>query len=163
MQIIYFGQGKFELKTKSVTITTGPEIKVGDFILPGDGEYEIAGIQLETSQNITTIHGEELNINYLGQRQKALSDSEIERINGSDILFVPVGGDQVFEANQALATINQVEPKIVIPMYFSQIDEFSKLVGNKIEQLDQLKIAKNQINQDQEKRVIKLSCSQSSK
>lgn len=158
MQITNLGDGKFEIKTKSTTITTGQEIKIGNFVLPGPGEYEISEVQTEVIDNITVFHSEGLNLAYLDKRKKNLNDKEVERINGSDILFVPVGGSEVFDAKQASQAIAQIEPKIIIPMHYDDISEFQKVIGGLQEQLDSLKIAKNQITDDDQKKVIILSC-----
>ena len=37
---------------------------------------------------------------------------------GTDILLVPVGGYYTLDAKQAIEVINQIEPKIVIPMHY---------------------------------------------
>lgn len=158
MQIIYLGEGNFELKTKSATILTGKEIKINDFVLPGDGEYEVADIQVEMIDNITAFHNEELNIIYLDKRKKILSDKEIERVNGADILFVGVGGGEVFDPKGAVEAINQIEPKIIIPMYYQDISEFLKVIGGPHEESELFKITKSQVNVDEQKKVMILTC-----
>lgn len=158
MNITFFGNGKFELKTKTGTITTGEVTKINDYVIPGSGEYEVAEIQTEVIDEITSIHAEELNIVYLDNRKKILSDKEVERVNGADILFVPVGGGPVFDPKQALEAINQIEPKIVIPMHFEDAGEFIKIVGGTPETLETLKITKSQINDEQKKVVILRAC-----
>ena len=154
----HFGQGKFELKTKTANIITDDEIKIGEFVLPSNGEYEVAGIQVEALDGVTTIHAEGLNIAYLDKRKKPLVEKEIERINGSDILIIPVGGKDVFDAKQALEAIGQIEPKYIIPMHYEDINDFTKIVGGSQEQLEVFKIAKNQLSDDDQKRVVILSC-----
>ncbi|EKD56551.1 MAG: Zn-dependent hydrolase of the beta-lactamase fold-like protein [uncultured bacterium] len=158
MQITYHGDGIFKFKTKFATIITGDDIKINDYSLPGAGEYEVSEIQTEVIDNITVFHNDGLNVVYLDKRKKTLSDKDIERVNEADILFIPVGGGHVYDVKQAIEAIGQIEPKIIIPMYYSDISEFKKTIGGIQEELDELKITKSQISDDDQKKVVILSC-----
>lgn len=158
MNIKYLGQGKFELKTKNNTIIADKQIKIGDFLIPGDGEFEISEIQAEVIDGIVIFYTEELSIAYLDKDKKVLSNQEIEKINGVDILIIPVGVKEAINAKQAMAMISQIEPKITIPGYFDDVSEFSKLAGGNLEKLDVLKISKNQLSGEEHQKVVILSC-----
>lgn len=153
MQILFLGAGVFQIKTKEGTITTGEKSKINDFTLESDGEYEVASIEAEIINNITIFHAEEMSIVYLDKRKKPLTDKEVERIDGVDILLVPVGGGDVFEAKEALEAINQIEPKVVIPMHYQDISAFSKIGGITTETAEVLKISKN-ILPEEGRRII---------
>lgn len=158
MNIKYLGQGKFELKAKNNTIIVDKQIKIGDFLIPGDGEFEISEIQTEIIEGIAVFYTEGLTIAYLDKDKKTLSNQEIERINGVDILIIPVGEKVAINVKQAMGLISQIEPKITIPGYFDDISEFSKLAGSNLEKLDILKISKSQLNEEEHRKIIILSC-----
>ena len=158
MQITYHDGGIFKLKTKLTSIITGDDVKIGDYSLPGPGEYEVSEVQAEVIDNITVFHTEGLNLVYLDKRKKTLSDKEVERVNGTDVLFIPVGGGEVFDAKQAVEAIGQIEPKIIIPMHYKDLSEFKKAIGGIQEELEDLKITKSLISDDDQKKVVILSC-----
>ena len=71
----------------------------------------------------------------LGHR---LTNELTESIGDVDVLMVPVGGNLVIDHKKAVEVIEAVEPRIVIPMYYSVpgskldiggVDEFLKAVG----------------------------------
>ncbi|MCL5795129.1 MAG: MBL fold metallo-hydrolase [Patescibacteria group bacterium] len=154
MQIDYFGNGDFKIKTKKGEISLGEKIKVYDFSVDGPGEYEVGGTEIECFDGITLLCSEDMNIVYLDQRKKELSDEELDRIDDVDIAFVPIGGDKVFDPKEAMSAINDLDPAVVIPMYYQDASAFSKLEGVSPENLDSLKIAKSNINQEERKVYI---------
>lgn len=155
MQINYLGKGKFELKTKNTTVILDEEIKIGEKDIVEDGEYEISEVEIEKNSGLTTVHLENMNLVYLGKRNQPLNDKEIEIIDGLDILFLPVGSESVYDAKQAQMLINQIEPKIIIPMYYPENFDFSIFKGFISETLPNLKISQNQIIQ-YERKIIRL-------
>ena len=54
--------------------------------------------------------------------QEKLSDEQLEALGGVDILFVPVGGKTTIDASTAAALVNQLEPKLVVPMHYKLPD-----------------------------------------
>lgn len=71
----------------------------------------------------------------LGHR---LTNELTEAIGDVDILLVPVGGNLVIDSKKAIEVIEQIEPKLVIPMYYKidgskldieGVDAFLKAVG----------------------------------
>ena len=58
-----------------------------------------------------------------------------------DIMILPIGGDDVLSIEKAVETIKQIEPKIVIPMYYK---------------IPQLKIKRNEVETFLKKAEIKL-------
>ncbi|EKD63860.1 MAG: Zn-dependent hydrolase [uncultured bacterium] len=87
----------------------------------------------------------------LGHR---LTSELTESIGNVDVLLVPVGGNLVIDYKKAVEVIEQIEPKIVIPMYYkipgsklelSGVEEFMKAVGKPgAEALDSLDIKKKE-------------------
>ena len=47
-----------------------------------------------------------------------LNKKQLEEINGVDILAVPVGGKNSLDGKEAKEVIDQIEPKIVLPMHY---------------------------------------------
>lgn len=134
-------------------------IKGNPFIIDGPGEYslkgaDIAGIQSshntkdgqERGNNIIfLIDMEDIRICHLGDQGQKLSDKQLEEIQGVDVLFVPAGGTYTLNAEEALEVINQLEPKIIIPMHYKveglkinldSVDKFAKEIGCKKENMN---------------------------
>lgn len=94
------------------------------FIIDGPGEYEVKGIAIEgiASANTITIYTFEwdgIRFCHLGALPKQGFSEEVnEAIGAPDVLFVPVGGGEAMEAEDAVEVINDIEPRIVIPMYY---------------------------------------------
>jgi len=93
------------------------------FVINNPGEYEVGGIFVlgtvggKATFYVITMDG--LRLVFLGDLSEKLSDKQIEEVNGVDILFLPVGDKKNFLASkQAVEIINQVEPKIIIPMSY---------------------------------------------
>lgn len=122
------------------------------FIIDSSGEYSVVGIDVK---GMLTYHdanlGEEFGVNiiyllesegirvaHLGDLGHLLSDSQIREIDGVDILLIPVGGKHSINGKDAVKTIKQIEPKIVIPMHYkvpgvkvelADLDSFCKEMG----------------------------------
>ena len=147
-------------------------------VINGPGEYEIRGIQIT---GIPSFHddknGEKYGLNtiykvewegirlcHLGDfGEKELSDRVKEELNGADILFLPIGGETVIDAQKAAAIAAQIEPQIVIPMHYAipnaknknQLDEFLKeMGGEKIKAEEKLTIKKKDISKEESKVVV---------
>jgi len=132
------------------------------FLIDAPGEYEIKGISFRAIPSfskgggrnlIFKIDTENLRICHLGVlNQKELNNEQLESIGLVDILMVPVGGEEVISAKEAKEIIAEIEPKVVIPMYYfipklkikiETLDNFLKIMGEKgIPPQDQLKIQK---------------------
>jgi L-ascorbate metabolism protein UlaG (beta-lactamase superfamily) len=50
--------------------------------------------------------------------QKELDSEQLETIGEVDILMVPIGGGNVMDSGTAQKVVNQIEPKIIIPMCY---------------------------------------------
>ena len=122
-------------------------------IFEGPGEYEIGGVVvtgissfhdnsegkergLNTIYNITM---DGLRVVHLGDLgQESLTQKQIEEIDETDILFVPVGGVYTIDGEDAAKIVVQLEPKIIIPMHYrieglkfelESVDKFLKEMG----------------------------------
>ena len=65
---------------------------------------------------VFTVDG--LRIVHLGDLGHLLSKEQIDAIGAPDILFIPTGGAYTIDYLEAASVIEQLKPKIVIPMHF---------------------------------------------
>jgi hypothetical protein len=146
------------------------QIKGNPFVIEGPGEYEIKNIHIKglagfsekadkkEPEKITIYKVETDGITFChlgGFGQQELSPEQLEAINEVDILMLPIGGGRTIDGAAAQKIINQVEPKIVIPMYFhlpqlkekiEPIDGFLKTIGReKIEPEPNFKARKDKL------------------
>lgn len=154
MIITYFGNDKFEFKTKFGEVILDNSIKIGTQEIRDSGEYEIGGIEVEIMGNIKIFRTEGMVIAYLYNSKKTLSEEELEFLSNIDILFIPVGGVDVYSAKEAIEAVSNIEPRIVIPMHFQNLTEFCKGEGNCSEPQDNLKITKDKLPQEERQIVV---------
>ncbi len=137
------------------------------FDLPG--EYEVKEVAMQGIQawtqpkseeekkgekspktTIFLMNFEELRICHLGSIGHTIPDEMIEKIGDVDILFVPVGGNDTLDAKKAHEVIEDIEPRIVIPMKFfaegektpyASVEALLKLSGSNPERKDVFSIA----------------------
>lgn len=132
------------------------------FLIYGPGEYEISdmvidGIDCVDKNKINTVFRfeiEKVKIGFLAELGRLLKEEEIEKLNGIDLLLIPVGGQTVLKAEEAVKLIGQFEPKVVVPYYYrisviksgpnkklDSLDKFIHLLGLKSSQtVEKLKI-----------------------
>lgn len=84
------------------------------YIVNGPGEYEIKGVGVighKSGKNtIYRIEIDGLSFVHIGDLDHALSSEEVDKLDGVDILLIPVGN------TFAVSVINEIEPSIVIPL-----------------------------------------------
>jgi len=158
MQIKYQGGDRFEIKAKEGEIKLSSQIAVENFVFPGPGEYEknkiiIQGIA-DKENTIFVLNAEEMNICYLGHLNHELTEDEAKKIGDVDILFVPLGEEGTLNIKKAGSVISAIDPKIVIPMLFSSLEEFKKEEGLTDGEIELLKIKKMELPQEERKIVI---------
>jgi len=141
------------------------------FLIDGPGEYEIKEVFIQgvpTSNNKTTIYSldsEAMRICHLGNiNQKELTSDQLEKIGNVDILMIPVGDVDVISAKEAMRIISQIEPKVIIPMYYripkakvelENLNNFLKIMGRESPDiLDKLKISKKDLPKEEAKIVV---------
>lgn len=152
----------------------GPET----FVVKNPGEYEKNGISVlgimsyhdksegkERGPNtIYVIKAEDMTICHLGDLgQENLNEKQVEEIGDVDILMVPVGGNYTINYKEAIEVINQIEPKMVIPMHYKtpdltidieSADKFVKELGLTPEKVDKFKISKKGLPTEEIKLVM---------
>ncbi|MFA5052026.1 MAG: MBL fold metallo-hydrolase [Patescibacteria group bacterium] len=102
------------------------------FVINQPGEYEVKSVFVhgipsyhddksgaERGNNIIYFFQiEELKLAHLGDLGAPLTDDQIEKLEGVDIVFIPVGGVYTIDGKQAAEVVSQLEPRIAIPMHF---------------------------------------------
>jgi len=137
------------------------------FIIDSAGEYEIKGVSIVGCRSFHDKEKKEQNIIYVMEIDKIrichlgdfgqdkLEDKQIEKIGNIDILMIPVGGNFTIGAKRAVKIVNQIEPRIIIPMHYNlpgvkiklnDVKDFLKEMGlNGIEAVDKLTIKKKDL------------------
>lgn len=139
-------------------------------LLSGPGEIESSGIFLNAipvnnhDQTIIRINSGGFSIVHLGIIPKPVTDDALFHIEGTDILLIPVGGHDSLTASQAATVIGQVEPRIIIPMYYrlptmkcelDPLSEFLKEMGiPSSDGQEKLKISKKDLPNEETKVMI---------
>jgi L-ascorbate metabolism protein UlaG (beta-lactamase superfamily) len=152
-------------------------IRKDPFVVRTAGEYEVSGVFIEGvdsfhdakegaergSNIIYRIEIDDISITHLGDLGTTLDTKQLEKLEGTDILLVPVGGKYTLNASQAVEVINQIEPRIVIPMHYQlpggkieldSLEKFIKEIGLKPTTEEKLKISKKELPAEDMELVI---------
>lgn len=147
------------------------------FVVDCAGEYDIKGVSIdgvdafhdskngnERGKNIIfRINIDDITIVHLGDLGHALDPKQLEKLEGADILLVPVGGKYTIDAKMAVEVISQIEPRIIIPMHYKTpgskmdldgLDKFVKEIGLKPTMEEKLKISKKDLPQEDMELVV---------
>jgi len=147
------------------------------FIIDTAGEYETKGVFVEgveawhdaaegkeRGKNIIyRIEMEDISITHLGDLGHILDTKQLEKLEGTNILLIPVGGKYTINATKAVEVISQIEPRIVIPMHYKVpglkidldgVEKFIKELGLKPRQEEKLKILKKDLPQEDMELVV---------
>lgn len=118
------------------------------------GEHNIKGINIK---GVNTFHDDEhgakrgknivfvfdidgIRVCHMGDLGHVLTEKQVEEIGPVDVLLIPVGGYYTIDAKQAVEVMNQLKPKITIPMHYKTefinfpidtVDNFLDMTGGK--------------------------------
>lgn len=94
------------------------------------------------TNNINILTAEGKSVVHMGDLGHMLSDADIEKLQGCDVLMIPVGGFYTIGPSDAVQLIKQINPKLVIPMHYkdgvygleqiASIDEFLQIADEDI-------------------------------
>lgn len=140
-----------------------PEDVSGEpFIVDVPGEYEKQGAfvyglpwkQQKSGKSVVLfrINLEDISIAHLGSLDRPLTPEALETLEGVDVLCLPAGND-VLSAKDAAEVVNQIEPRIVVPLG-KKPEALLKEIGAKAETVDKLKLTKKDLPAD--KRLVYL-------
>lgn len=145
------------------------------FIITNPGEYEARGIFVygvsapreknpKDQRLIFRVTVEGISIVHLGAMDRPLTNEELEHFENTDILLLPVGGGEVLDHKRASEVISQIEPRLVIPMFYDlpnikmkleKVDKFLKELGvTKSEPILRFKITQKELPQEDMQVVV---------
>ena len=147
------------------------------FVIDCAGEYDFKGVLIEGIDSyhdnqkgterggniIYRLEVDDVSIAHLGDLGGPLDSTQLEKLVGTDILLIPVGGKYTLDAKMAVEVISQIEPRIVIPMHYKTpdlkmdidpVDKFVKELGLKPTYEEKLKISKKDLPQEDMELVI---------
>ncbi|MFC1663159.1 MBL fold metallo-hydrolase [Patescibacteria group bacterium] len=145
------------------------------YVVTGPGEYESGGTFVygvatpvnEKQVRPSTMYMFErggISFAHLGELAQTLAEEHLDRLEGVDVLMIPVGSHGSLSADQASKLITEIEPRIIIPMLYKipglkktydSLINFTKIMGVKSpEGIDKLKLAKKDLPQDEARVVI---------
>lgn len=128
MLITYLGGDKFRIKTRDANITlSSDKVDIDGFVIDGPGEYERKNVFVEApfEESVFKILAEEITILYPGKSKK-FSAKQIEALDSVDLLFLPAGEEDSMTLKDALELSATLEPSMIIPMLFSNIEDLNK-------------------------------------
>ena len=143
-------------------------IRGNPFVINSAGEYEIKSVFIEGVESyhdekqgnergdnvIYRIDMDNISVTHLGDLGHVLDNKQLEKLTGTDILLIPVGGKYTIDAKKAMEVVSQIEPRIVIPMHYrvkglkidvEGVDKFIKEMGVKPTYEEKLKISKRDL------------------
>ena len=144
-------------------------------IIDKPGEYDVSNSYIQVTEidnhsesYLVSIDVERIKVGLIGMTKNISStEKHIDFFNGIDILFIPAGGGDIFTPEEALKIINQIEPRIVIPVAYKDksttayptaknyAEDFIKQIDEKnIEIVDKLKIKEESLPQSETKAII---------
>lgn len=160
----------------------GAVVPVADgqqLVITGPGEYESHGVMVygipawhDNSQGeergavtMYVLESERIKVAHLGDvGQKELSEQQLEQLGKVDILMIPVGGVYTVDATGAMSLIQQIEPRVVIPMHYAVpgltvkldgVEKFLKAWGGKApEPVEKWKIVKKDLPAEDTQLVV---------
>lgn len=144
------------------------------YAIKGPGEYEIADIFVHgfvsrakydtVEEQINTVYSilfDGINIMYLGPLSNTeISEEAQEDLYQADIIFIPIGGDNVLGADEAFKFVKKFSPKIVIPIAYdpkknkADVEAFASHFGERVSTEDKLTIKKKDLEGEQMDVVI---------
>lgn len=152
--------GNFEVvRTPGEKTIKGIEIKgIGCF-----HDLEHGALRGTNVMYVITVDG--FRIAHLGDLGHELAECELEAMGQIDVLLIPVGGYYTIDAEQATRAVEQINPKLVIPMHFKNekinltigpVDDFLKGKQNvRMPDASQIEVTKDSLPADSETVVLK--------
>lgn len=147
------------------------------FIINMAGEYEVGGVSIdgidsnhddqdgaERGHNLMfRLEFSDLVVSHLGDLGSLLEAKQLERLAGTDVLIVPVGGIYTVDAKKAVEAINQIEPKMIIPMHYkidglkidlNPVEDFIKAIGLVPTTDNKLKISRRDLDSENTQLIV---------
>lgn len=150
------------------------------FKITGPGEYEFKGILVRGIESfhdskggkqkgkntIYLIEWEGMRLAHLGDYGEETLRSDLQEALGTpDIMFLPVGGGDIIDGETAAKLVNEIEPRIIIPMHYKisglkakldGVEVFMKEMGERLppEPEEKLTIKKSGLPNAEESKIV---------
>ena len=162
----------------NVGALTAKDGESGLFKITGPGEYEFKGIivrgiesfhdsksgKQKGKNTIYIVEWEGMRLVHLGDYGEEALRSEIQEALGTpDILFLPVGGEETIDSEAAAKFVNEIEPRIIIPMHYKisglkakldGVEVFMKEMGERAEAEEKFTIKKSGLPSAEESKIV---------
>ncbi|TSC84107.1 MAG: hypothetical protein G01um101416_1137 [Microgenomates group bacterium Gr01-1014_16] len=106
------------------------------FNVQGPGEYEVKGVSIigvqtwhdekggaeRGANTVYVIEIDGLRVAHLGDLGHKLAQGQLDEMGPIDVVLVPVGGVYTIDAKIAAEVVKQVDPWVVIPMHYKQLN-----------------------------------------
>lgn len=172
------GQADIVFLTHGHTGAVKESLKGEPTVIDAPGEYSAKGVAalgfpafqddqagaLRGQNTLYVFESEDIHIAFLGALGHDLSPETLDKLNGVDILFIPIGGAGTLDAKLAVELTRKIEPKVIIPMHYKiagltlplQTEKaFCEAIGNcPKETLPKLNIKKKEIEGKQMEVVL---------
>lgn len=137
-----------------------------DFDIKGIATFHDDLVGQKRGKNIVyIIKAEGLSICHLGDLGHILTEEQLKKIGKVDILMIPVGGYFTIEPDEAVKVVNQIKPKIVLPMHYKRkgsslnlplkgFENFTQLLNWKVEEVDELEVTWDILDSTNQKIII---------
>ena len=176
---------KVQIKANMVTVSQNDDEHNNSAAIAGEpkifnwpGEYETGGVHIQgissfhntkedKEQNENTIFTIKLNglhICHLGGIGTKLTSEQLENIGDVDVLFLPVAGKGTIDAKKAKEVIEQIEPRVIIPMAYCQDDDncglgplnpfLHEMSAQSVVPLEELDVKRSELPEDTSKIIV---------
>ncbi len=155
----------YDVKGEKTAVLDMPgEFAARGITAAGFNSFTQADMAKAAFNTIFIFDSEGMQLGYLGALGQEPLPDVLDKLSGSDILFVPVDSAAGWDVKTAVATVKKIEPKIIIPMHFDQKGltikglssekAFIEALGGKAERLPKLTLKKKDIEGDSMKVVV---------
>lgn len=139
----------WQIKTQKTIIFFNENLGIGDFKIPGEGEYEVGGVEAEIFDGIYNFYTEGMQVVFVKENKSVFNPQEIKKLGDVDILFLPVAGRNTMDVKSALKLISNIEPEIVIPIYYDDLSKFTQAEGINAKEVEELKLTKADLSSEE--------------
>jgi hypothetical protein len=145
MNLSYSSNDEIVINTKGRNIILGNQVRIGEFVVPGAGEYDIASIQCEVNElthgQVYFIYAEDLVITYLDELNQEIT--KLDDAAGTVILILDLRSDD--DLNQIKPILKTLEPSYLFLRGAGATEELKKALNLPVHPTSVLKVQKTSL------------------
>lgn len=142
MNFSYSSNDEIVINTKGRNIILGNQVKIGEFMVPGAGEYDIASIQCEVDELtrglVYFIYAEDLVITYLDELNQEIT--KLDDAAGTVILVLDIRSNDDY--SQIKPILKALEPSYLFLRGAGVTEELKKTLNLPLHPTNVLKVQK---------------------